>query len=136
MKRALVILGLVLAATLFVVWWGWFRFYVPPGHMAVLTAKTGSPLPPGQILAGPGQQGILEQVLGEGRYFRNPLFYEWEILPVTTIPAGKVGIVVSKIGSDLPEGEFLAAQGQKGIWRQVLGPPVPWATSASSSTTP
>ena len=122
MKRALVILGLVLAATLFVVWWAWFRFYVPPGHMAVLTAKVGSPLPPGQILAGPGQQGILEQVLGEGRHFRNPLFYEWEILPVTTIPAGKVGIVVSKVGSDLPEGEFLAAAGQKGIWRQVLGP--------------
>jgi hypothetical protein len=122
MKRALLILGLVLAATLFVVWWGWFRFYVPPGHMAVLTAKAGSPLPPGQILAGPGQQGILEQVLGEGRHFRNPLFYEWEILPVTTIPAGKVGIVVSKVGSDLPEGEFLAAAGQKGIWRQVLGP--------------
>jgi len=122
MKRALVILGLVLAATLFVVWWGWFRFYVPPGHMAVLTAKAGSPLPPGQILAGPGQQGILEQVLGEGRHFRNPLFYEWEIRPVTTIPAGKVGIVVSKVGSDLPEGEFVAAAGQKGIWRQVLGP--------------
>jgi hypothetical protein len=121
MKRALVILGLGLAA-LFVVWWGWFRFYVPPGHMAVLTAKVGSPLPPGQILAGSGQQGILEQVLGEGRHFRNPLFYDWEILPVTTIPAGKVGIVVSKIGSDLPEGEFLAAPGEKGIWRQVLGP--------------
>ena len=122
MKRAFVFLGLGLAAALLGVWWGWFRFYVPPGHMAVLTAKAGSPLPPGQILAGPGQQGILEQVLGEGRHFRNPLFYEWEILPVTTIPAGKVGIVVSKIGSDLPEGEFLAAPGQKGIWRQVLGP--------------
>lgn len=122
MKRAFVFLGLGLAAALLALWWGWFRFYVPPGHMVVLTAKAGSPLPPGQILAGPGQQGILEQVLGEGRYFRNPLFYEWEILPVTTIPAGKVGIVVSKIGSDLPEGEFLAAPGQKGIWRQVLGP--------------
>ncbi len=122
MKRALVILGLGLTALLLAVWWGWFRFYVPPGYMAVLTAKEGSPLPPGQILAGPGQQGIQEQVLGEGRHFRNPLFYEWEILPVTTIPAGKVGIVVSKIGSDLPEGEFLAAPGQKGIWRQVLGP--------------
>lgn len=122
MKRALLILGLSLAVLFLVVWWGWFRFYVPPGYMAVLTAKAGSPLPPGQILAGPGQQGILEQVLGEGRHFRNPFFYEWEILPVTTIPAGKVGIVVSKIGSDLPEGEFLATPGQKGIWRQVLGP--------------
>jgi len=120
--RPLLVLVLALAGAVFAVWWGWFRFYVPPGHMAVLTAKVGEPLPPGQILARPGQQGIQEEVLGEGRHFRNPLFYDWEILPAITIPAGKVGIVVSKVGSDLPQGEFLAAQGQKGIWRQVLGP--------------
>jgi hypothetical protein len=33
----------------------------PPDHMAVITAKTGKPLPPGQLLAQPGQQGIQEQ---------------------------------------------------------------------------
>jgi regulator of protease activity HflC (stomatin/prohibitin superfamily) len=120
MKRSLIALGLVVVV--FAIGWGWFRFYVPPGHMAVLTAKVGEPLPPGQILAGPSQQGIREEVLGEGRHFRNPLFYDWEILPAVTIPAGKVGIVVSQVGSDLPQGEFLAAQGQKGIWRRVLGP--------------
>ena len=103
-------------------WWLTFRFYVPPGYMAILTAKTGSPLPPGQILARPGQQGIQEIVLGEGRYFRNPFLYDWIILPAITIPAGKVGVVVSKVGTNLPEGEFLADVGQKGIWRQVLGP--------------
>ena len=122
MKRSLTVLGLGLAALTFAVWWGWFRFYVPPGYMAVLTSKEGKPLPPGQILAGPGQQGIREDVLGEGRHFRNPVFYDWEILPAITIPAGKVGIVVSKVGNNLPQDEFLAAQGQKGIWRQVLGP--------------
>jgi hypothetical protein len=122
MKRSLIVFGLGLVAVAFAVWWGWFRFYVPPGYMAVLTSKEGEPLPPGQILAGPGQQGIREEVLGEGRHFRNPVFYDWEILPAVTIPAGKVGIVVSKVGSNLPQGEFLAAQGQKGIWRQVLGP--------------
>jgi regulator of protease activity HflC (stomatin/prohibitin superfamily) len=122
MKRLLLTLVLGLVTATFAIWWGWFRFYVPPRHMAVLTSKEGDPLPPGQILAGPGQQGIQEAVLGEGRHFRNPLFYDWEILPVVTVPAGKVGVVVSKVGDDLPEGEFLAARGQKGIWRQVLGP--------------
>lgn len=103
-------------------WWLTFRFYVSPGYMAILIAKTGNPLPPGQILAQPGQQGIQENVLGEGRHFRNPFFYDWKIIPALTIPAGKVGVVVSKIGAALPEGEFLANAGQKGIWRQVLGP--------------
>ncbi len=111
------------AAALWGVWvWGFCRFYVPPDHMAVITAKTGEALPPGQMLARPGQQGIQEQVLAEGRHFRNPLFYDWTILPVLRVPPGKVAIVTSKVGSELPEGEFLAAQGQKGIWRDVLGP--------------
>jgi hypothetical protein len=121
-QRTFISLGLGLALLLLAIWWGSFRFYVPPGYMAVLTAKVGEPLPAGQILAQPGQQGIQEAVLGEGRHFRNPLFYDWEIRPVLTIPTGKVGVVVSKVGSELPEGEFLAAPGQKGIWRHVLGP--------------
>jgi hypothetical protein len=111
------------AAALWVLWvWGFCRFYVPPDHMAVITAKTGKPLPPGQMLAQPGQQGIQEQVLAEGRHFRNPWLYDWMILPLTTVPPGKVAIVTSKVGTDLPAGEFLAAPGQKGIWRNVLGP--------------
>ena len=122
MKRSLIVSGLGVIVAAFAIWWGWFRFYVPPGYMAVLTAKEGEPLPSGQILAHRGQQGIQEEVLGEGRHFRNPVFYDWEILPATTIPAGKVGVVLSKVGTELPPGEFLADQGQKGIWRQVLGP--------------
>ena len=102
--------------------WGFCRFYVDPNEMAVITAKSGDPLPPGQILAKEGQKGVQENVLGEGRHFLNPVFYERKILPVTIIPPGKVGIVTSKVGDELPEGEFLADPGQKGIWRTVLGP--------------
>ena len=36
------------------------------------------------------------------------------------IPPGKIGVVTSKVGKELPEGEFLADAGQKGIWRTVL----------------
>jgi regulator of protease activity HflC (stomatin/prohibitin superfamily) len=106
-----------------VLWqWGFCRFYVKPDQMAVITAKTGEALPPGQILAKQGQRGIREDVLAEGRHFLNPWLYERDIRPVTIIPPGKVGIVTSKVGEELPEGEFLAEYGQKGIWRNVLGP--------------
>jgi len=105
------------------VWeWGFCRFYVPPEYMAVVTAKTGDLLPPGQILAKQGQKGVQEDVLGEGRHFRNPFLFEWQVLPLVTILPGKIGIVTSKVGAELPEGEFLAMPGQKGIWRRVLGP--------------
>ncbi len=125
MKNALASL-LTLAAAAAVIWgiwmWGFCRFYVEPDHMAVITAKTGSPLPPDQILAQIGQRGVQEEVLAEGRHFLNPWLYSRQIVPVITIPPGKIGVVLSKVGAELPEGEFLANQGQKGIWRRVLGP--------------
>lgn len=116
--------GLVAIVVVCWVIWVWFfcRFYVPFNYMAVITSKIGRPLPSGQILAQKGQKGIQEDVLGEGRHFLNPVLYDWEIAPVTVIPPAKVGLVTSKIGSVLPPGEFLANQGQKGIWRSVLGP--------------
>jgi regulator of protease activity HflC (stomatin/prohibitin superfamily) len=116
-------LGFLLLAALWTVWlWGFCRFYIAPGQMAVVIAKTGDPLPAGQILAEPGQQGVQEQVLGEGRHFLNPLFYDHEIFPALTVPAGKIAVVTSKVGKDLPPGEFLAGPNDKGIRRGVLGP--------------
>jgi regulator of protease activity HflC (stomatin/prohibitin superfamily) len=124
MSKLSVIAGAVaVAAAGWFVWqWGFCRFYVDPGTMAIVTAKSGESLPPGQILAKPGQKGIQEQVLGEGRHFLNPWLYEHDIMPVVAIPTGKVGVVTSKVGAELPPGEFLAEPGQKGIWRKVLGP--------------
>ena len=119
---SVVALVVALAGGWFVWQWGFCRFYVAPGAMAVVTAKSGEALPPGQILAKPGQRGIQEQVLGEGRHFLNPWLYEHKIMPVIAIPPGKVGVVTSKVGAELPPGEFLAEPGQKGIWRRVLGP--------------
>jgi hypothetical protein len=65
---------------------------------------------------------VQEEVLGEGRHFLNPVAFEHRIQPVITIPPGKVGVVTSKVGADLPQGEFLADAGQKGIRRGVFGP--------------
>lgn len=125
MKKSVsaIVVLMALVAGLWLLWeWGFCRFYVGPDEMAVITAKTGDNLLPGQILAKPGQRGILEDVLGEGRHFRNPWLFDHEIRPVTFIPPGRVGIVTAKVGEDLPPGEFLAEKGQKGIWRNVLGP--------------
>lgn len=118
-----IIMAVLTVGFLWFIWtWGFCRFYVGPDQMAIITAKSGASLPPGQILAKAGEKGVQEIVLGEGRHFLNPYLYEYEIREVVLIPAGKIGIVTSKVGDDLPEGEFLASPGQKGIWRQVLGP--------------
>lgn len=126
MKKSIpasIVTALTVVFLLWLGWtWGFCRFYVRPNYMAVITAKVGKPLPPGQILAERGQKGIQRDVLGEGRHFLNPILYEREILPVTLIKPGKVGVITSKVGEELPEGEFLAAANQKGIWRSVLGP--------------
>ena len=114
-------LGIVLFFV-FVWEWGFCRFYVGPEQMAVITAKVGDALPPGEILAKKGQMGVLEDVLGEGRHFRNPYEYDRIIMPVITIMPGKIGVVTAKVGAELPQGEFLANENQKGIWRRVLGP--------------
>ena len=127
MRYLLVIKTLIkLLPVLFLLWfvwsWGFCRFYVGPGEMAIVTAKSGKPLPPGQLLAQPGERGVLADVLGEGRHLRNPIFYDWRIVPAVHIPPGKVGIVTAKFGTELPPDEFLAGDGEKGIRRRVLGP--------------
>ncbi|MCC8180556.1 MAG: hypothetical protein LIP23_06580, partial [Planctomycetes bacterium] len=125
MRRRFGIIGsaVILLFIAYVVWsWGFCRFYVGPGQMAVIISKSGQPLPPGQILAKPGQKGVMEDVLGEGRHIWNPVLYDWQIVPAQYIPPGKVGVVTSLVGDTLPPGEFLAEPGQKGTWRRVLGP--------------
>ncbi len=122
MKRTLFPVIVVLLL-LWGVWeWCFCRFYVPPGFMAVIIAKEGKPLPAGQILAQRGQKGVWEEVLGEGRHFLNPYVYSWSIEPIREIRSGHVGIVTSKIGKELLQGEFLANPGEKGVLRGVLGP--------------
>lgn len=118
-----IIIVIAAVAALWGFWmWGFCRIYVAPDQMAIVTAKSGKALPPGQILAKKGQRGVQEEVLGEGRYFLNPVLYEVSLQPVIVIPPGKVGVLTSKVGTALPEGEFLAGPGQMGIRRNVLGP--------------
>ncbi len=85
------LIGFVFVATASVLALAWFtcRIYVPEDMCAVLIRKMGDPLPSGQMVAlEPGQRGIQEEVLGPGRHFRNPIVWDWELKPLTIIPAG------------------------------------------------
>lgn len=119
---------LIAAAALFLLGlfafvWVFCRVYVGPGEMAIVTSKTGDELPPGAILAEPGQKGVQRIPLGEGRHFLNPVTHDWRIVAAITIPAGSVGVVTSKNGRELAPGEILAPdRDSKGVWKDVLGP--------------
>ena len=103
--------------------WTFCRVYVPAGHMAIVTSKTGKALPPGQILAEPGEKGVQRIPLAEGRHFLNPVNNDWRIVPVQTVEVGQVAVVTSKSGKELAPGEILAADAlSKGVWKDVLGP--------------
>ncbi len=69
--------------------WSVCRVYVPEDMCAVLIRKTGSSLPPGDLVATkPGQKGIQEEPLGPGRHFFNPYTWEISLKPLTVIPSG------------------------------------------------
>jgi regulator of protease activity HflC (stomatin/prohibitin superfamily) len=117
----LLILLVLLGIPAFV--WFFCRIEPGPGEIAILTAKTGDDLPSGQILARrPGQKGIALEVLPEGRYFRDPYHWDWEIAAITDIPAGRLGVLTRLYGDALPPGEIVAGKGTKGIVPEVLRP--------------
>ncbi|HQL08645.1 MAG TPA: hypothetical protein PLE35_03525, partial [Lentisphaeria bacterium] len=87
---AIVLFVLALAAVAGIYQWFFCRFYVPPEHMAIVTAKNGTPRNDGSILVERGEKGIWREVLPEGRYFLNPIFFDIRITPALDIPIGKV----------------------------------------------
>lgn len=103
----------------------WFFCRIEPGRdrIAILIRKSGEPLSTGQIISSkPGQKGIQEKVLPEGRYFRNPYTWGWIYRSVTDIPAGKMGVQTRLFGDSVPSGQVLAGPGQKGIVPEILAP--------------
>ncbi len=109
------------AAGIFV--WTACRIEPHSDQIAILIRKTGENLAPDEIIATrPGQKGIQLEPLPEGRYFYNPYTWDWRFEKVTTIPAGKLGVVTRLYGKDLPAGEIIAPEGYKGIAARTLGP--------------
>ena len=90
---------------------------VPTGKMAILITKTGIDLKNSDEVAPTEKhKGIQKEVLLEGRHYRNPFFYSWEIISQTEIESDKLGVLVRQHGEELPPGQFLAENDeQKGI---------------------
>jgi hypothetical protein len=123
-KRVLIFWGALAVAVLVVllITWNTFFTYVKPGQHLVIIAKDGKPLPPGHVLAEPGEKGPLAEVRGEGWHFVMPVAYETRLEDNTLVPPGKVGLVTALGGEPMPAGQFLADEGQRGIRRRVLPP--------------
>jgi len=100
------------------------RIEVPTRHIAVLVRKTGLDLTNDQELAPTADhKGLQPQVLAEGRHFRNPWTWRWEVLPQIEIPEDKLGVRVRLYGEELPYGQVISAmESQKGIVPEVLRP--------------
>src|SRR4249919_1689867 len=119
---------------------------VPPERVGIVTALDGRPITAGD-LAGPtvaghesfqrgqafieagGCRGLQEEVLLSGSWNLNPWFVRVETVPLTEIPIGYVGVVVSYVGNehlDVSGDTFthgdLVDKGRKGVWVEPLLP--------------
>src|SRR3954465_8871173 len=100
-----VLLVVGLGAILYVgAWrWGLERRWVPPGYSLQLTRLTGTPAAK-EGYAKEGEQGVVEQMLGPGRYFLMPWTYSTKLVKDFEVPPGHIALVRNNIGKDLPEG--------------------------------
>ena len=144
-SRGLIALALTLACLFFIglelFHWTFNRVYVPQGSSLLLRYK-GPPLPhlPGgrpsaesgqfakvDAQGNPLEVGILKEMRGPGRHFYWIGWWKTEVIPDTTIKPGELALVSSRMGKDLPNGQFLVdgeldATQEKGILRKVFGP--------------
>jgi regulator of protease activity HflC (stomatin/prohibitin superfamily) len=109
------------------------KIEVGTGQQVILIRKVGLDLDRDMELAPPRKdgreyykgvqtEGPYHGVLKEGRYFYNPYFWSWEVTPQFVVPSGKIGVRIALSGAELPAGQVIAEEGQKGILREVLMP--------------
>jgi len=121
-------------------------FQVSPDRVGIVTMMDGKPITAGD-LAGPivdghdsfqsgqafvdagGSRGLQEGVLLSGSWNLNPWLVKVEPVPLTEIPIGYVGVVVSYVGRehlDVSGDTFthgdLVERGRKGVWVEPLLP--------------
>ncbi len=99
------------------------KIEIPEGHLGVQIRLFGKPLKPGQVIAGPGQKGILKDILRPGRYMINPYAYRIELHKKILVPPGHLGVVILKSGRKPKNPNvFITQAGERGVQRQTLGP--------------
>lgn len=114
--------------------------------VGIVTALDGEPIPIGSIagkfveghnnfqnfdafLGSGGNRGLQPQVILAGSYYINPWALQIEETPMTDIPIGHVGVVISyigEVGRDLTGDTFkhgnIVEKGYRGVWMEPLGP--------------
>ncbi len=119
---------------------------IPDNAVGIITTMEGDPLAEGQIagkiitehnkfqdvdtfLNNGGYKGLQEQVILAGSYFLNPWFTKVEMVKMTEIPIGHVGVIISYVGEegkDLSGVDFkhgnIVEKGHKGVWSEPIGP--------------
>jgi uncharacterized membrane protein YqiK len=114
--------------------------------VGIVTTLDGEPIPIGSIagkfveshnnfqnfdafLSSGGNRGLQPQVMLAGSYYINPWAVQIEQTPMTDIPIGHVGVVISYIGEDGKDltGETfkhgnIVSKGYRGVWMEPLGP--------------
>ncbi len=122
MAGGVLVIAAIVGAPLF--YWTCCRIIVPTGYVAVLTRKTGKDIPNDAELAPDASyKGLQKEVLAEGRHFRNPWSWDWEVVPQIEIPQGKVGVRIRLHGDDPAGGEVIAwTENEKGVVPGVLRP--------------
>jgi uncharacterized membrane protein YqiK len=119
-------------------------YAVKPDRVGIITTLDGMPIEEGEI-AGPvisghdnfqnaqtfinggGRRGLQEQVILSGSWNLNPWFVQVDQTPMTEVPIGYVGVVISYVGQshkDVSGASFthgnLVSQGDKGVWIEPL----------------
>lgn len=121
-------------------------YSVESDKVGIVTTMDGLPIDEGEIAGPPidghnnfqsaqkfldngGRRGLQEQVLLSGSWNLNPWFVRVEQVPMTQIPIGHVGIVISYVGQPVEDvsGEGfkhgnLVEPGHKGVWVTPLNP--------------
>ncbi len=107
-------------------YWGWEvddQFVVPGGKIGIRIALDGDDLPAGDILAAPGQKGILREVLKPGRYPYNKYAEKIELHLPVTVPAGFRGVETLLAGRKPKDPNvFLVGDGERGVQKKTLDP--------------
>lgn len=107
----------------FVFVWFYCRIEPPTGQCAVLIRLDGTDIPANDIIATePGQKGIQLEPLSEGRYFRNPILWKWEIVPLVQIREGELGVVMRRFGKLPPPGQYIVRQSES--YRGIIDEPL------------
>ncbi len=87
---------------------------VPQNRIGLVTKKFklvggNRALPDGRIIATKGEAGFQGKTLAPGLYWSMwPWQYSVDMQPFTVIPEGKIGVVLSNDGAELPSGNILA----------------------------